>query len=232
MRHAVSTLLLLAAAAAAHAEEGPAPTYHDKADTIGQPYVIVAPDYPAQALAEKRGGIVAIAGRVSGIGNLEDVKITAEPPTDPAFSAAVKQVIGWWLFSAPTDEQCQPDSRIVVNRVEFNADDGKPHISVLRVATPHEPLDAKFVPIHRDEPRYPEPAVRGEVEAIVYVRLDVDSQGKVAKVFARAYSREKSWATRLMESEVEKAFRNWRYPPPADGKPWAGCHVVNFHLRD
>jgi len=143
----------------------------------------------------------------------------------------VREVVDHWVFYVPIDDQCLPDPKPVVNRVEFTAEDGKPHISVLRSVEPRQ-LYREIKPRRRVDPHYPEAAVREGVQATVYARIEVDAEGSVSDASARAYSRSDSRVVGTMESEVRKALSQWRFSPPADGTPWAGCYTFTFSLRD
>jgi TonB family protein len=223
--------LLLAAAFAAHAVEAPAPAYKEEAEKIGQPSVIVAPDYPAEALRDKRGGVVEVTGRVSALGVLEDAHVAAVAPAGDEFAAAVREVIADWLFYVPTDDTCLPDRRTVTNRVEFSAADGKPHIAVVRMAASKTDSPAMYRAIERPEVNYPQMAISGNVEADVYARLDVGPDGTVQKAYAKAYSPRKGSVVNAMAAEVERTTERWRFPPPDDRKPWTGCYVFHFRLH-
>lgn len=232
MRRAIAATALLAIGLAAQAQDIASPQFKEGEERFGQPGRIVAPEYPPQALQERRGGVVEVSGRVSPIGVLEDAKVSAVPPTDEAFAKAVREVLEYWLFYVPTGSDCQPDRRPVLNRVEFSAEDGKPHIGVVRLASPRAdtPTD-KYKPLRRIEPRYPDRAVREGVESTVYARIDVDAEGKPKVTAARAYWIRDSGALRTMENETRSALESWRFPPPADGKPWSGCYTLNFRLH-
>ena len=214
---------------AAHAQDSATP-FKEGAERFGQPARIVAPDYPADALREKRGGVVEISARVTGLGWIEDARVTALAPSGEDFARAVREVIDHWVFHVPIDDDCRPDSKPVVNRVEFSAEDGKPHISVVRLAQ-ERPLAREFKPLRRVDPKYPQQAVRLGVEAIVYARAEVDVEGHVRDASAWAYSREKSPVLRDMEGEVRRAIREWRFAPREDAKPWVGCYTFEFRLH-
>jgi outer membrane biosynthesis protein TonB len=224
--------LALVATGMAQAQVPITPSYREGSDTLGQPSRIVAPDYPMTALMDARGGVVEVTGRVSPFGLLEEAKVTAVPPTDEAFAAAVRDVIGNWIFYVPTDDHCQPDPHPVTTRIEFSAEDGKPHISVLRLAAPKLEPQAHFKPIYRAEPEFPSGALNAGLGGSVFARIDVDGKGNVSDVDARAYSVRESDALRTLEKATRKALFNWRYPPPPEGKPWAGCFVVHFRFHD
>jgi len=226
---AMFACVLLAATAARAADL--VPQYKEGAERFGQPARIYAPDYPPDALREKRGGVVEISGQVNWRGWMESPRVTAIGPTDEAFAKAVREVVDHWTFYVPIDDQCLPDPKPVVNRVEFTAEDGKPHISVVRSAEPRQ-LYREVKPRRRVDPSYPQEAVRQGVQATVYARIEVDAEGSVSDASARAYSRSDSPVMRSMESEVRRALAKWRFTPPADGKPWAGCYTFDFTLRD
>lgn len=238
MRRFAVSLALIAMTAVANAE-GPAPTFPAPAfkegeERMGQPSRIVAPDYPPVARMEKRGGTVEITGRVSPFGVLDDAKVTAVPPADEEFAAAVRDVLEYWFFYVPTGDDCQPDPKPVTIRVEFSAEDGKPHVGVVRLASPKVESPAHFKPTRRVEPRFPARALNEGVAGSVYARLEVDARGEVSDVKAQAYSvrRASAGVLRSMESETRSALLAWRYPPPPEGKPWVGCYVINFRFRD
>lgn len=234
MMHLPLGAVLLATAVGARAEIPPPassePAFKENAERTGRPSRIVPPEYPRQALRERRGGIVEASGYVSPFGVLEDARVTAVPPSDEAFAAAVRDVISDWLFYVPTDNSCMPDRALVTNRVEFTADDGEPHISVTR-RVPSRESKPHFKALHRVNPGYPQSAVRNGVEATVYARINVDPEGKVSDVTEKAYSTSKSGVVHALEDEVRRTLLQWRFPPPDTGKSWTGCYTINFRLR-
>lgn len=229
-------LLLGAALVAAATQSGASseidPTFFETDLAMGQPSRIVAPDYPMVALMDKKGGVVEVSARVSPFGLLEAAKVSAVPPTDEAFAAAVRDVLENWIFYVPTDKQCQPDPRPVTTRVEFSAEDGKPHVSIFRPAAPKSETAAHFKATYRVNPDFPRRALEEGIAGTVFARVDVNARGEVSEVFARAYSTRESGVLRSLESATRSALLSWRYPPPPEGRPWAGCYVIHFRFRD
>lgn len=233
MRRFLLASALLAIGATALAQAPIEPEYREGSERIGQPSRIVAPEYPPLALMDKRGGVVEITGRVSPFGILEDAKVTVAPSTGEEFAVAVRDVLEYWLFHVPTDNQCQPDPHPIGVRVEFGAEDGKPHVGVVRLASPKVEPQAHYKAIHRVEPNFPKRALNEGIAGTVYARIDVDGEGRVSDVNAHAYSiRKAEGVMRSLENETRSALMGWRYPPPPEGKPWAGCYVINYRFRD
>lgn len=234
MRRAVALCLWVAFAGAARAEDR-LPAFKENADKVGQQLLIVTPDYPRAALRDKRGGAVEIAGRVSPWGTLEDVRITPLAPADTEFVEPVREVIPYWLYYVPTDDACMPSSDPITNRVEFSAQDGKPHIEVTRLAAaPKKETPAMFRPRRNPTPNYPTRAVEMGFEGNVYARLEVNADGTIRGASAKGFSPRKSSVLRSMEAEVERTLMTWSYPPRDDGKAdsWVGCYTFNFRIRD
>ena len=221
-------------ASAAHAADA-VPSFKENADKVGQQSLIVQPDYPREALRDKRAGVVEIQGRVSAWGTLEDARVTPAAPDDAEFVEPVREVLPYWLYHVPTDDACMPSPEPITNRVEFSAEDGKPHIRVTRLASPpKQETPAMFRARRQPTPNYPMRAVDMGYEANVYARLEVNEDGTVRGATAKGFSPRKSSVLRSMEAEVERTMSNWSFPPRDDGKagPWIGCYSFNFRLRD
>ncbi|HXS52192.1 MAG TPA: energy transducer TonB [Usitatibacter sp.] len=97
----------------AYAEDDLDTYYASDPDRWGAPHVAVAPEYPADALEKRVTGVVKVSGIVAPTGQLEAISYSVEPPSATEFVAAVKEVIGHWLFYTPIGKDCMPSEQPV-----------------------------------------------------------------------------------------------------------------------
>ena len=231
---------LVAMTAAAHAFAGdsvagePDAYYGSDPRQWGQPHVIVAPDYPADALASHVTGTVHVSGVIAPMGNLEDIAYSVDPPTATALVDALKEVMPRWVFYPSVAKTCLPSSDRVLTQVWFEIRDGEPHISVSRggVPAPPEAGASQFKALTRVEPRYPRQMIREGRQSHVYARMEVDAAGTVTRVTAKAYPPARGLGP--FETESEEALMLWKFPPAQQGmsRPRILCYDIVYRLRD
>ena len=198
-------------------------------ERAAKPVIIVAPTYPEAAVREGREGTVDVAGTVSAGGILEDAKMTG---ASDDFIAAVREVMPFWRFTPLYGvDDCEPKPAPGAVRVWFEMKGGKPAISVSRGTAPTAGPEGSELPrelkaLKRIEPRYPQAAIRagraGDVEALVLI----DDKGDVKSVTIVP-----STTPALFGEEVAHALRQWKFEPPAGGKPVCASYDIQFRLH-
>ena len=228
-----------AAALCAIAHADATTPYDEKGGQWGVPIRIVVPDYPKAALAAGRTGYVDVSGVVDGLRILGEVRAEPDVPANADMAEAVREVIRYWRFQPPTGPDCAPSRDRVVNRVWFEAAEGKPHVSVSMPKPPDKPvevgaaeialLQARLLPA----PAYPSRAVRKEVEAIVYARVDFAPDGHVTQARAKAYSLPPDSELDAFQDEVIRALKRWQFQPlrPGETEERAVCREFVFSLK-
>jgi hypothetical protein len=228
VRLAAAVFLIAATTASAQAP-GPEPMHVSDPAKWGSVRRLVEPEFPRRALAEGRSGYVDVRGRVSATGTLEAVEYSPENPQAGVFIDPIRRVLRYWEFQPPIGRTCQPSEERVVNRVWFEAGNGKPHVSVtlIRPQLPGAPRAAR--PLASEQPRAREAARRAGDAVAIYSRVNVDAAGEVVSVEPRAYFRRRGTNTRELEHEVIRALTQWRFPAAAeDATPRVICHDAWF----
>jgi len=227
-------LASLAVSVCAYAEDDLDTYYASDPDRWGAPHVAVAPEYPADALEKRVTGVVKVSGIVAPTGQLEAISYSVEPPSATEFVAAVKEVIGHWLFYTPIGKDCMPSEQPVQEEIWFEIRDGTPHISVSRASVPPRPPRASWVkPILTSEIRYPRRMIRQGLDAQVYARLEVDAAGSVREADAKAWPRSEWIDMSDFEDETKRALAQYTFPPAPQGKSGKRivCYSVIFRLH-
>jgi TonB family protein len=203
----------------------------------GTPKIIVAPDYPPEALAHGLTGSVTVAAFIGPQGGLSEPSFVVDPPEATALEDAVKDVIRYWIFYPYVGDTCLRSPEPVLVRVWFEIHDGKPNISLSRPPT-RKPAtrgsgDASFKALERIQPQYPKDMIHKGVEGKVYVRLLVDPSGKVSRVMTQAFPHETKVDRGSFEREVENTLTRWTFTPAAAGttRNRVACYEVVFNLR-
>jgi hypothetical protein len=201
----------------------------------GAPRVIVAPEYPADALAHGVKGSVTVGGFISPEGAFVDPQYTVDPPDATALIQSVKDVIGLWVFYPFIKETCLPTTSPVLMQVWFEIRDGAPHISVSRdpTATKNLNADPALKAVKRVDPEFPRLMIRQGLSAKVYARTEVDPAGNVTRVVAKVFPIERYVDRSDFEVETEQALRQWKYTEAAAGftRTRVVCYEVVFNLR-
>ena len=196
---------------------------------------IVAPKYPGEALERRQGASVDIDGVVHGSGKLLDVVYRPDSPASSSFVAALEEVVPYWLFHAPIGKDCQPTNGIVTTRVSFEVVGGEPKVFVTHAKQEGPPPPPQHMKaLRRVNPRYPIAMLQRGWEAIVYAKLEVDPEGKMVDVKARAYSKpgKRSGDPQAFLKAVQSALMTWEFPPAPEGIKSSrfGCLEINFQM--
>jgi len=198
---------------------------------------VVEPVYPKDALQANEGAVITVTGPVSPAGVMESPQLVATSANAGAFVDALREALPAWRFYTPTDGDCMPSERPISVGVEFAAREGKPHIYLTYAAQAPTPpqwlghLPARQLP----RIRYPGSMIHDGIEAIVYVRTELDSDGSVTDIVTRTYSKTGGGRWSNLEPfarEVKNAMRHWSYPPDASKPRRRVCDTVDFNLVD
>jgi len=199
---------------------------------LGRPSRIVPPEFPKKAIEQRLSGFVDVEGRVTPLRQMEDVEFRTDSPESLLFRHAVEEVLGLWEFHPPTENDCFPSGRRVVNRVSFEWKDGEPKIFVTFTPDPKLPPHGRQIrALERVEPQYPRAAIVQGLQAIAYVQLHIAPDGSVPKVEARAYPERK--ANAYFVKEIETKMAKWRFPPAGVDDPQIrlACYDVLFRFK-
>lgn len=185
---------------------------------IAQPWLLGEPRYPKAELAHGETGYVVMDARVSALGELEDVRIAPESAGPQAFVDAVREALPMWRFYPPLDASCQPTQERIKVRVWFEAEDGKPKVSV-RGEGPAWKGDNQPQPISTHRPLYPWKisSMRWQDGVTVFVKASIDAQGNVVDTTVKAYPRYLSWITLSFEDATRTAVLDFKFPPATSG---------------
>jgi len=231
MRRLVAAVCAACIAQLASAEPLPEP-YHVQERPWGEPSRIVPPEYPADALAQRRTGSVDLIGWIDALGQYRDVAYEAGTPDSAAFVQSLRQVAGFWRFHPLLGNDCMPRNDRVVTRVWFEVVEGKPKVSVSSPTLPKR-TTPRMDPVERVEPRYPDAMRRSRGDgAVVFTRQDIEPDGTVSNVAMQTFAVGQPAPARPFEREVDLALRDWRWPalPAGESRKRAACYQVVFKL--
>ena len=195
----------------------------------------VPPEYPAEAVAARRGGSVEVQAFVEPTGVVRNVVYKPVSPDSASFVAPLEKVLPSWKFDPPVGADCQPAPRPVVARVDFELDGGKPKVFV---AASTATLDAASTPpyvasVRRVSPKYPTDMYYRGFEAKVYARIEIGPSGAVSNIDAKAYPRGNTPKGGLLEDFVEasrRALWEWRFPP-SEAASRVSCMDFDFRIN-
>ena len=202
----------------------------------GRASQVVEPAYPKDALRTNQGATITVTGAVSPTGVMASPQLVATPGNADAFVAALREVLPYWRFYTPTDADCMPSEKPVSVQVEFAAREGKPHVYLTYAAEEPMPpqwlghLPARQVP----RIRYPRSVIHDGSEAIVFVRTEIDADGRATGVFTQTFRKPGTGSSSSLEPfarAVKNAMSLWRYPANAAKPLRKVCDTVDFNLR-
>jgi outer membrane biosynthesis protein TonB len=222
----------VAASFVAAAQDAPAPYFLDDPAQWGRATLIVTPDYPKEALAGKVTGFVDVSGRINWRGAMEEIEYQPDKRESAVFARAVEQVIADWRFRNPLGNDCLPSATRVAARVWFELDGETPKISVTQQESEKRSAVPEYTPLQRVIPEYPWRMQRRGWQAVVFARIDIDAQGSVTQVTAKAFPREPRVDLSPFEDEAVEKLGQWKFPPlPAGRAPRAACYDMFFRLK-
>lgn len=220
--------LLLAAAAAQPPAASPdtaSPVYAE-----GRVLVLVPPRFPKEALARGEKGSVSVSARIRTDGQLEAIRIAAEPPNE-AFESAVMDVAPFWrLQPRILSPSCQAAEGAATVTIWFEIEAGEPRVRF----TPSPPPAGVAPPlIHRDRvpvrfvpPTYPTALAvhpRAPREAVHLVYLAVAADGAVTGVTVAPLLHYRDF-----EPHIAAAARQWKFAPQPER--WCAEMELRFGL--
>lgn len=197
--------------------------------------LLVPPPHPAVAGDDAPEVSVEVSGTVPSDGRLTDVRIVSSSP-NPHYEAAVRSVMGHWLFSPRLDQECtyQPTEGAVV--IWFEKVAGKPKVSFSIPQKTRERQEAAGIQLDRfteapyrlskRSPAYPKEAIQRGIEMADFLaHVRVDPEGRVRNV-AVAPARHRTY----FESAIRSALENWKFTP--GDKSWCGEVELKFRIID
>ncbi len=217
--------LLLAAATTAPAAAGKAPDkpLYAEAGML----VLVAPGFPAEALARGLTARIDVAGTVRTDGSLEGYRI--EPATaDEAFLAAVRKVVPLWRLQPRVDARtCLASEAPARVSLWFDIVNGQPKVSYGTARPVDEAasgIRTDRAPVRMVQPLYPtklaqDPNAPKAILQVAYVAVAEDGAVTGVTVAPMLHYRE-------FEPLLAAAVRQWKYAPQIS--PW--CAEVRFHM--
>lgn len=206
-----------------------------------RPKLVVAPTYPPALLQKGVTGFVDLEISIGKYGRAERILSAKVTPPEPAFEAAINDVIHLWQFHETLSTGCVPQDSTGNTRIWFDIKDGTPSISVSsRSRTPQE-IAAVRPPIMKNRDAvikqvtnsYPIQARRNGVQALVHVVLHVDGDtGKTLEVKTTANSAPRQYAA-AFERNVSEAYSSAEFELESESKGtrYAVCSKVTYMLE-
>jgi TonB family protein len=186
----------------------------------GQLLVLVAPDYPPEAVKKGETGSVIVDGKVKVDGRFDNPTLTVSPPS-AALEDAVRGVLKYWRMQPRLDRDCtfrETQARVTI---WFDIDAGTPKVSYSRSLAPApdpalvEQMQQRYEILSRREPVYPwnvsrNPNAPGVAPQVAYVRVGPDGLVRNVRVAPKRYFGE-------FEEELVWSLKQWRFTPSAKG---------------
>lgn len=196
---------------------------------VAQPWLLGEPRYPREELAKGGTGYVVLDARVSGRGELQDVRLAPESQGPQPFVDAVYAALPMWRFYPPIDRDCQPSHERIKVRTWFEIDGGKGKVYVLGEG-PAWKGDAQPQPIATRKASYPYKvsSFRWQDGVIVFSRATIDAQGNVVDTTAKAYPRGLPWLMMPFEDQARVAMLDFKFAPASSPAPRHYCTDVVF----
>lgn len=206
-------------------------------DSAGIVRLLVAPDYPSDALERGLTGRVVIEGVVNpATGKLADASYRPDRPESAIFVGATRSVVRLWTFSPPV-KACMPTTERTVAELAFEIEGGKPRLNLTRGGAEWKPgpvVAPDYKIVKRLNPGYPRSMLSRNWTAIVYSRVEIDNAGKVVAVDSKAFSPDTAIEDNLepFRKTAASTLRKWEFVPvPDDFKgPRVGCYDIKFQL--
>ena len=225
MTRLLASLLLAAAAAlpAAAADKAPDKPLYAEAGML----VLVAPSFPAEALARGLTARVDVAGTVRTDGSLDAFRIDAGT-ADEAFVAAVRKVVPLWRLQPRIDARsCLAAEAPARVSIWFDIVNGQPKVSYGTARPADESatdIRTDRAPVRMVQPLYPsklaqDPNAPKAILQVTYVGVAEDGSVTGVTVAPMLHYRE-------FEPLLAAALRQWKYAPQKS--PW--CAEVRFHM--
>jgi TonB family protein len=218
--------------AAAQAPDKPTPTFTKEIDKLhyveGGMLVLLAPNYPKDALARGETATVTVFGTIQTDGRLENVRIEASAPSE-SFAVAVREAAQLWRMQPrivpPGCGATETEGKVTI---WFEIADGKPKVSYAAIPpagaarTPAIHIDRK--PVRSVAPQYPtklaaDPRTPKSLMQVAYVGVAEDGSVTNVTVAPMLYYRE-------FEPLIALAVRQWKYAPQEQS--W--CGETTFQL--
>ena len=207
-----------------------------------RPKVVVAPEYPPEAIEKKLYGYVDVDLIVTDEGFAGEIRSVTSTPKNEAFEEAVRKVISLWTFHAPMSN-CRPYETVGNVRVwfEMKGDAGTVSVSnrtplpatAAAVAGPKSKLVSTNLAAVRQMVRYPVRARRAGANGQVVIKFTVDpATGEVAsKEIAVAKSRPAGYEDDFAAVAMAVVTKLKLEPMPDRDKPVVACYPFKFLLN-
>jgi hypothetical protein len=157
----VAAIVAILASAAAAAESPP--VIDDPQAIVLTPMLIVAPDFPKEAIERRQSGHVDVEGILAGDGRVHSWTLTPDSEASRIFVSEVEQVIAHWRWRRPLGKGCVPADTPIRTRVWFEWEGDRHKISVQRASrVAPKPAAGAFEakPVKRVAPAYPREMIR------------------------------------------------------------------------
>jgi TonB family protein len=198
---------------------------------VPKPLLIVPPDYPSKALAERRGAEIRMRGTITTEGTLESVAFSNDPSAED-FVEAIRAVMKNWRFVPGVDNaSCSPVPLEADVYVWFEIKDDKPAIFVSApkssdptIVNAGDPRN-RLVWYRRPKPTYPMAAWRAGVEGVAHVLVRVSKSGEIIETNTLASS-----PVRDFGDEAVHGLRRAKYQAldPEIWKTDSVCALIDF----
>lgn len=205
-------LLLISAGNQVHAADtfipiaGPAPAI---------PTTVVAPTFPADAVAPKEGVRVDVVGIVHLDGHFEPSSVTAPAGFDH-FAEAVSEVLKWWRFVPALDSrECRARSEQFSMAIWFEGSTKDPHVLVALPKRENDAPKTGFAPRVESfsSPELAYPNEVGRLEGEVRVLLLFTESGQPTSVSILSSTPYGAFDSAVL-SNARQTTVKWRDPQP------------------
>ena len=206
-----------------------------------RPKVVVAPEYPADALEKKITGYVDADVLVREDGVVGEIRSLSSTPKNEDFEKAVAEVIKLWVFHTPMSN-CRPYETVGNVRIWFDLKDGAGTVSVSnRVSVPDPaakagPPKSKVVSSNAKElratVRYPARARRANSQGHVNLIFAAEPDGSISKIdVAYSISKPSGYEKDFIAASKAAVAQFKINAMPDRDKAVAVCVPFNFYLR-
>ncbi len=240
--HLIACLALISISLCPNAFAAGEPLTNSDPESWLQPKVVVAPEYPADAIEKKLTGYVDVDLIVTDEGFAGEIRSVTSTPKSEAFEEAVRKVVSLWTFRAPMSN-CRPYETVGNVRVWFDMKGDAGAVSVSNrtpmpasataVAGPKSKLVSTNLSAVRQMVRYPVRARRAGANGQVVIKLTVDpATGEVAsKEIAVAKSRPAGYEDDFAAVAMAVVAKLKLEPMPDRDKPVVACYPFKFLLN-
>ncbi|RAK66671.1 TonB family protein [Hymenobacter edaphi] len=233
-------LAALALSAAAQAQTAPPPrdSVYTYAEQMPQPqggmpalkqYLSQHLQYPPEALLRRSEGRVFVSFVVNARGGIEQAKVLKDP--DALLGAEALRVVGQMPAWVPGRQNGRPVSVAYTLPIVFSLPPVQPALSGSRPAAEGQPArpvggQAALEAYLKSHLTYPEAARQAQASALVFVKMEIDSLGRVGKTYVLTDMHQTpprggdKKALRLAHEQMTAAALATLSQSPAQGLAW------------